>query len=441
MASNDYFDVIIIGCGAAGIGAAIQLQKYEPIPRFLILEARDRAGGRAFTDRNTFGTDSPVDVGARWLCHHQSNHVLQAYFTRSDKDWIESDLYDRSSMVIFDDNGTIISDDLIEQAEKMAQNIMLSVQQYPLDKPDVSILNVIEDQLAAISNEGTRRLVRMFLSFVENHEGSDLAELSTKLYTKGEGDLEECDLALADGFGALIKRIAEQHNLPIEFNTIVTHIDTSTRLDQLVCISTQDKRNYLCKHVIMTVPLGCLKKHSINFTPALPVWKIEAIDQMGISLLNKVYLQFPSIFWNPKLRRISIATNHFKHFYCIPEARILVLYIVGSIARELEQKSDEEIIMQIVESLRRIYPQMEYPSKWLVTRWGSDPFSCGSYSSFHVGSDISLLKILAHETHEGRVHWAGEHTNYEGSIGYVDSAFESGQREAIQIQKKLKQSF
>ena len=83
---------------------------------------------------------------------------------------------------------------------------------------------------------------------------------------------------------------------------------------------------------------------------------------------------------------------------------------------------------------------MTAPIKWLVTRWGSDPFSRGSYSSFHVGNNDEILKELARETHGGRVHWAGEHTNYSGSIGYVDSAFESGQREAILIHKKLGKS-
>lgn len=74
-----------------------------------------------------------------------------------------------------------------------------------------------------------------------------------------------------------------------------------------------------------------------------------------------------------------------------------------------------------------------------VTRWGSDAFSYGSYSTFHVGNETSILRELARESHENRVYWAGEHTNYEGSTGYVDSAFESGQREATRIQNNLKQ--
>ncbi|CAF3640185.1 unnamed protein product [Rotaria socialis] len=436
---SDPFDVIIVGCGAAGIGAAIKFQKFKPPARILLLEARNRIGGRAVTDIDTFGVDAPVDLGARWLCHHQPDNVLRSYYTPSNKDWIECNTYDKLNMAIFDEDGTLISDDLIEQAQTTVEHILTSVKQYPSEKIDISISQAIDEQLNTISNERMHRLVRMFLSFIEIHEGSDLTELSTKSYTQGEGSLEECDLAVANGLGSFIKQVAEQHNLPIELNAVVSHIDVSTRPDQLVHITTQDNRSYFCKYVLLTVSLGCLKARSIKFTPPLPIWKLEAIDQMGFSLLNKVYLQFPSIFWDPKLRRISVATDLFKNYFCIPETRILALYIAGSVARELEKKSDKEIIEQVVESLRRIYPLMSNPIKWLVTRWGSDVFSYGSYSTFHVGNEVSILRELARDSHENCVHWAGEHTNYEGSTGYVDSAFESGQREATRIQNNLKQ--
>ncbi|CAF3730089.1 unnamed protein product, partial [Rotaria sp. Silwood1] len=104
------------------------------------------------------------------------------------------------------------------------------------------------------------------------------------------------------------------------------------------------------------------------------------------------------------------------------------LYLYGNLARQIEQKTDEDIVKEIFNSLRHIYPNISYPIKWLITRWRSDPFSQGSYSSFHLGSNLETLKELSLETHDGRIHWAGEHTNYNGSIGYVDRGFESGMR-------------
>ncbi|CAF3930049.1 unnamed protein product [Adineta steineri] len=436
---NHVFDLIVIGCGAAGIGAAIKFQKLLPTAHLLVLEARDRIGGRAFTDTKTFGESAPVDLGARWLCHNQPDNLVRAYYVLSDGDRIDTDIYGTSTMAIFDEDGTPISEDLIKQVKTIAEKLFSNIKQYPHDMPDVSMLDAIHKQHIKIDNEKMQRLLDMWLSFTENHEASDLAELSAKCYAKGDGDLENCYLEIAGGFGSFIKQIAEQHKLPIKLNTVVTHIDTSTQFDGLIHVATQDGCYYLCKYVLVTVPLGCLKACSIDFTPPLPQWKQEAIDKMGFGLHNKVYLQFSSVFWDQELTKISVATNRFKFYFCIPEARIVVLHIVGSVAHELEHLTDEEIVEQVVNSLRIIYPLMTDPIKWLVTRWGSDPFSGGSYSNFQVGNNNETLKKLARETHDGRVHWAGEHTNYDGTIGYVDSAFESGHREAILICKKLGQ--
>ncbi|CAF4966741.1 unnamed protein product, partial [Rotaria socialis] len=80
------------------------------------------------------GVDAPVDLGARWLCHHQPDNVLRSYYTPSNKDWIECNTYDKLNMAIFDEDGTLISDDLIEQAQTTVEHILTSVKQYPSEK-------------------------------------------------------------------------------------------------------------------------------------------------------------------------------------------------------------------------------------------------------------------------------------------------------------------
>ena len=346
--ANNVFDLIVIGCGSAGIGAAIKFQKLKSTTRLLILEARDRVGGRAFTETHTFGADAPVDLGARWLCHHQPDNLLRAYYVSSDRDQIDSDIYGTSKMAIFDEDGTPISEGSIEQVKTIIEQLFSNIKQYAYDVPDVSLLDVVHDEYTNIKSEQMRRLLDMWLGFTENHEASNLAELSAKCYAQGEGGLDNCYLDIAGGLGSFIKHIAEQHELPIEFNTVVTHIDILTQFDGLVRISTQDGRYYLCKYVLVTVPLGCLKVDSIIFTPPLPGWKQEAIHKMGFGLHNKVYLQFSSVFWDQQLTKISVATDRFKFYFCMPEARILALHIVGSVAREVEEQSDEETVEQVV---------------------------------------------------------------------------------------------
>ena len=99
-------------------------------------------------------------------------------------------------------------------------------------------------------------------------------------------DLPECNLAMPNGFGTFIQQIVQQHQLPVELNSIVTRIDTNSLSDSIVRIYTEDKRLFLCKYVLMTIPLGCLKVHSIEFLPNLPEWKQNAIDADGCRFIE-----------------------------------------------------------------------------------------------------------------------------------------------------------
>ncbi|CAF3440867.1 unnamed protein product [Rotaria sp. Silwood2] len=310
MTTNSHlFDVIIIGCGPAGIAAGIVFEKMKSNIDYLILEARNRIGGRAFTDITTFGENIPIDIGAHYICHHEPENFLRSYYIPSNEDFIESDIYNSLTMKIFDEYGNIISDEFINKAMKIIEDLLLIVKEYPIDKSDISILDLINEPLKQISNQQLKHLVQMGLSYTELHEGSDLNELSCKYYGKGEGYLQSYDLSINNGLGSLVKEIASKYSLPIKLNSIVSNIDILNEYDRIVQVSTKDNKSYLCKYVLLTIPLGCLKSNSIVFSPSLPIWKEEAIHKMGFSLLNKVYLQFSEIFWDENLKRMNILND------------------------------------------------------------------------------------------------------------------------------------
>ncbi|CAF1217540.1 unnamed protein product [Rotaria sordida] len=435
--SDNLYDLIIIGCGPAGIAAALELQKYQTIPNFLIVEARNRVGGRAYTDTHTFDSNKPIDVGARWIHHFRPENPLYIHHTPSDKDCFSYDLVHSNIVSFFDIDGTLLSDVLVSQAEKIVEELCINIHEYSSDKEDISMFDVIRDKYEKIQDKQMRRLIDMNFSFIEHYEGSNLNELSAKSYLKSDSDIETCDLILPIGLGSFIEQIVQRNHFPIQLNTIVTNIDIPTDTNEPIHITTQDNRHYLSKYILITIPLGCLKVCSIKFTPPLPDWKQNAIDKMGFGLLNKIFIQFPLTFWDEKLDSIFIASNRFCLFHCQPLDHMLILFVCGNLARELEQQTDEEIIEQVLQRLKRVYPQIPKPIKWLVTRWGCDPFAYGSYSNFKISATYETLKELARECYDDRIYWAGEHTNYDGTIGCVDSAFESGHREAKRIYDKL----
>ncbi len=436
--SESSYDVIIVGAGPAGIAAGLEFQKYQPIPNFLILEARNRVGGRTYTDTHTFfNANKPIDVGARWIHHYRPENPLSNHHIPSEKDELESGFFENDKTAFFDQDGTPLSDDLLSKAKQIFEEFCTSIKEYSSEKEDVSMLDVIRDGYNEIKDEQLRRLVDMKLAYIEHYEASNLDQLSTKSYLKADNNVEPCDLTLPIGLGSFIEQIVERNHLPIQLNTIITHIDIPTNKNDLIRLTTQDNRQYFSKYVLITIPLGCLKARSIQFTPSLPDWKQEAIDRMGFGLLNKVFLQFPHTFWDEKLDSILISSNRLRYFFCSPHDHILTSYVAGNLARELQSLTDEDIVEQILSCLRPVYPQIPKPIKWLVTRWGSDPFAYGSYSNFKVGATYEITNDLARECYDGRIYWAGEHANYGGTIGCVDSAFESGHREAKRIYNQL----
>jgi polyamine oxidase len=195
--------------------------------------------------------------------------------------------------------------------------------------------------------------------------------------------------------------------------------------------------------------LGCLKRETILFQPPLPDWKREAINRMGMGLMNKLILQFPNHFWDPDVKCFSHACKErrgrFRFTICIPPpANILILFVTGILAWELEDLTDTQILEQVMKFLRQIFPGSVIPDpiNFKFTRWAQDPLAYGSYSNFAVHTSPHTIEQLAKETSNGRVQWAGEHANIndgkeDWSFACVHSAFQSGQRAARTIRDQL----
>lgn len=435
---ENLYDVIIIGCGPAGLASAIDLQKFTT--NFLLLEARDRVGGRVITDTSTFGSDAPVDLGAQWLHHYRPENPLYPY-QQLDKE-IQTDNYHFILRVtdtpFFDVDGQRIPTDRVSQAEEIVNRLCRLIPESSL-VTDQSMSEVI--QAKSLRNESDpqiTRIVDVFLGVIEQYEALNLDQLSAKSFMKSDHGIEEYNLAIPSGFGTLIQRVALRHQLPVELNAIVTRIDASSS-ESLVRIHTEDQRVFTARYVLVTIPLGCLKRQTIEFVPRLPEWKQTAIDRMGFGLSNKIFLQFPRVFWDPAWASIFCASPRFRFILCHPAISVLLVKICGRVAQEIEEQKDQDIVDELMVLLRKIFSDTDVPdpTRYLITRWSQDPFARGSYSSFAVGSDNQTLMDLARECHE-RIYWAGEHANYDGTIGCVDSAFESGQREAKRLIQRLK---
>lgn len=430
---NEYYDIIIIGSGPAGIGAAIELIKQSNLS-LIILEARDRVGGRAYTNKQSL--DFPFDMGAEWIHDYDSNNPLYSIHeelkTELDEDhYIQ--LFDPTRIGCFDSKGSIVSQEICIQAQKTINRLFSQV---PLlnNDTDISIQDAIQKEFDKLEENQLKSFVKAMIVAFEEINAADLDQLSAKQYlTTSNWSIEEGsenNLVLKRGYGFLLERISNHYQLPVVLNTIVTEIDTLSHTD-IVQVSTSQGRLISAKQVIITIPLGCLKQKTITFRPSLPQWKLDAIDQLGFGNTNKIIIQFDRVFWNKNWTIIYLADTIYPFALCSLEKRILSFMIGGRIGLAMEDEKDEIIIGQIMNNLKQAFPEEEFKLEhYTISRWSKDTFARGSYSYFKLNTNQITMKLLAKECAENRLLWAGEHTSGGAS---VHTAFATGQREAKKI--------
>jgi monoamine oxidase len=244
--------------------------------------------------------------------------------------------------------------------------------------------------------------------------------------------LEGGDALVPGGFDTIVNLLAE--GLDVRLNSPVSRIAYN---DFGVTVTAAGER-FDASYVIVTVPLGVLQAGDIEFQPPLPRVKRTAIERLGMGTLNACWLRFPQAFWPEDahlLGYISERTGEWSTWLSLTPltgAPVLCGRNVGSVARELEALSDEEIVASAMRVLRAIYgDDIPAPEASVVTRWASDPFARGSSSYLALGSTPDDYETLSDPV-GGRVLFAGEATNPEYP-STVHGAYLSGLRAAGQI--------
>ena len=167
------------------------------------------------------------------------------------------------------------------------------------------------------------------------------------------------------------------------------------------------------------------------------------VSGFGFGVLNKVYLKFPQVFWQADshlLNYISVEKGHWCEWLNLAALLgepVLLAFNAGTYGLEIEALTDAQIVEAAMVTLRTIYGNpVPDPESWLVTRWGSDPFTHGSYSSLRPGSEPQMYDDLAAPLNN-RLFFAGEAT-HRVHPATVHGAHLSGLRAADQVDKSWK---
>lgn len=414
--------VIVVGGGISGLAAAKKLQGAHVDVK--VLEAQDRLGGRLRTDR--IG-ELTFDEGASWI-HGPQGNPLSAL---ADSAGVTTFLTKDESIVVYNNHGEKYNQNLLEQEEEKYNEILEEIG----GKKTPSVSDYLKKHYPKY--ESNRLWRYMFSAFLEFDTGGDIDKLSSRFFYDDKA-FEGEDLLVTNGYDKIIDYLSE--GLQIELNTWVSHIDYSQDEIQIKTNQGVFKADY----VIVTVPLGVLKKKGIQFNPPLKSKTQKAIGGLEMGSVNKFICVWDTVFWDADKQYIGYTPEEkgkFNYFLNLNKVdsnkKALMTFTFGDYSEQVEGFTDREVVDNIMDQLKVMYgDSIPEPLLMKRTQWNSNPFTYGAYSFVGIKGKSSFYKKFK-QPKSTHLYFAGEHTSkpYRGT---VHGAYLSGIREADRVLKHIK---
>lgn len=465
--------VIIIGAGVSGLRAALELERAGA--QVTVLEARERIGGRVNTGTLVAGDESrPVDLGASFICGTARAPPVNPMFSyaagRLGLKLRPKEREGPKGNVWYDESGKAISAAATAAPEaaytKLLDRLLAAGSRPGLPK-EVTVGAAVRQLLAeAALHPEPAQMVAAYLSdlyvapldaislrgaiswgYSGHHElvSGGYRQVAEALRAGKAPDDKDYEKPLADvRLGHAVKRVV----MPPGGGPV-----------SVTCTVPGGGEATLQAHaVLVTLPLGVLKKGVVAFSPPLPAYKQGAIDALGMGTENRVAMLFPSLFWPADVYFLRPTTGRytFSNLHALGVERVLCAWVRPDAVAAVEALTDAEALEDACAQLRRMFPAgFVAPSAHIVTRWASDPCSYGAYSfvpptgstadydrmAVPVSGDTEADEAAGRFLRPGggpgasaatRLYFAGEAT-HRADAYTVHGAFMSGAREAAKI--------
>ena len=435
-------DVAIVGAGVAGLEAMRVLE--ERGIRTLVLEARDRIGGRIDTVRDP-RLPHPVEVGAEFV--HGSAPELEEIAREA-----------RLLVYAVDGDRWRSRGGRLTRLDDFWERLQMVARRLDARKTDRSFAAFLDDAPGGRAGADARTLTR---SFVEGFHAADTRRISVRALADGgipEDREEQRQLRIAEGYDRVPEWLARDFRDRIATQSVVERIEWARGGVELSVRRAGTGATVGARAAIVTVPLGVLlarpgEPGAITFSPSLSI-----LDRVGACLtmgsVVRVAMLFKERWWTERMRSLprdeSLESMSFLHgdagdipiwwtLYPV-QSRVMIGWAGGPAAERLAGRSVDEIRDRAVAALAanlgvsrgRVERQLE--ACW-THDWQRDPFSRGAYSYALVGGSDAATQLA--RSVEGTLWFAGEAADPQGRNGTVHGAIASGRRAARSVLRVL----
>lgn len=413
--------------------------------KVVLLEARDRVGGRVYTHHDS-SLPVPVELGAEFI--HGRPHGM----------W---EILDRDSFTICDvtDSHWYLKGNQLEKRGGTVPGVDKIIKMIEQSEaPDQCLEKLLKDAISAEEEENESWAIR----YIENFHAARTDRISTHNLVKVERAASMTEgnkqFRILNGYDSVVQWLLTQlepQNCDIHLNTVVKQIQWCSHYVETTSVTNGKAISFSAPRILITLPLGVLKSApdavaGIRFIPELAD-KQDAVNRLEMGAVVRLTLCFQQRFWEQLNlavtgERENMASLGFLHtqdkwistwWTMLPTcAPLLVGWVGGSVAEALSLKGKQFILESALGSLENIFGIKQERIKRQLTAtymhdWQSDPFTLGSYSYVPVGGTGAQEKLASPVT--DTIFFAGEATNCEGHNGTVHGAIATGARAAQEI--------